>query len=105
MESEPIFYDPQGKRRGRMSRVAALVSSIAAVTSTLFILVLCFTIPSLNNPAPKLHKNASLLTNLPASSAKTAILFNSRARQDLLTEIERSKSRVKRPPDHVEKIV
>src|SRR5476649_2511750 len=105
MGSEPIFYDPLGKRRTRMSRFATVVSTLAAVTSTLFAVLLCFTIPSLSLPAAKAHKNAGLLTNLPESTSKNSILYGSKARQDLLAEIQRSKSGGKKPPDHVEKIV
>ena len=105
MGSEPIFYDPKGKRRVRMSRFAAVISTVAAVVSTLFVLILCFTIPSLNDPVPKGHKNGSLLPSLPASTSKTSIFTISKARKDLLALIASSKPKVKAPPKHVEHII
>lgn len=105
MESEPIFYDPHGKRRLRMSRFTTVVSTVAAVSSTVFAILLCFTIPSLSNPAPKAHKPGGLLTSLPENGAKASILFNSKARRDLLAEIAKSRLPSKKPPVHVDKIV
>ncbi len=105
MESEPIFYDPQGKRRVRMSRFAAIVSTIVAVASTLFAVILCFTIPALSDPTTKAHKNAGLLSTLPDSTAHRSIIFDNKTRKDLLSLISQTKNKVKNPPTHVEKII
>ncbi len=105
MESEPIFYDPHGKRRVRMSRFAAIVSSLAAVTSTVFALILCFTSPLLKDPLTRAHKNGGLLGTLAdrGLGAKSSIV--SKARKELEAEIARGKKKPKTPPAHVEKIV
>ena len=105
MGSEPIFYDPKGKRRVRMSRFAAVVSTVAAVVSTLFVIILCFSIPSLNDPTPKGHKNGGLLPSLPVSNPKSSIFATSKARKDLLALIASSKPKIKAPPKHVEHII
>ena len=104
MESKPIFYDPHGKRRVRMSRLAAAVSMIAAVLSTLFAVILCFTIPTLRDPAPKTHKNSGILGAINPKDS-TPSIFNTKARKDLFSEIAKSKTKVKKPPTKVEKIV
>jgi len=105
MESKPVFFDPHGKRSVRMSRLAAIVSSIAAVTSTLFALILCFTIPSLREPTAKAHKNSGLLGNLKDKNSSSAIFMNSKVRKELFAEIARTKTKVKKPPEKVEKIM
>jgi len=105
MESEPIFFDPHGKRRVRMSRFAAIVSTVIAVASTIFAIIMCFTIPALSDPAPKAHKTPGLLANLPVTNTKKSIFLSSKARKDLLTEIDRTQAKTKAPPTHVEKII
>ncbi len=105
MDSEPIFYDPHGKRRVRMSRFAAIISSVVAVASTIFAIIMCFTVPLLRDPVPKAHKNGGLLANLPDEPPHKSLFLSSKVRKDLLAEIERTKGKTKSPPAHVEKIV
>ncbi len=105
MESKPVFYDPKGKRSGRMSRFAAILSSAIAVTSTLFILILCFTIPSLREPSPRVHRSDSTVANLNDRKSISVSLLNSKVRGDLIAEIIKSQKRIKKPPSKVDQIV
>ena len=88
-----------------MSRLAAIVSTFAAVTTTLFAIIICFTIPALQDPTTKVKRPSGLLSNIRDGNSPAFVFQHSKARRDLYLDMAKSRSKIKNPPAHVDKIV
>jgi len=88
-----------------MSRLAAILSTFAAVTSTLFVVILCFTIPAIQNPTSKAKHASGFLSGFREGNNPPLIFQHNKAKKDLYLDIAKNKPKIKKPPARVDKII
>ncbi len=103
MDSDPIFFDPKGKRGIRFSRVAAVFGLMVAVLTTAFLISIFIVLPTL--PSLSAGPNRTLLPGLPVQGGRRADFLTSKVRKQLADEITITQKKFKRPVRHPSKIV
>ncbi len=102
MNERPVFYDPRGRRGTLVTRFGAFVASLAAVLTTLLLLIAWVTIPYL--PAIQGRSKPTALPGMPTKNLKPARFLSATVRRQLALEIATHRARSE-PPLKGEKVV
>src|SRR5579862_6985394 len=103
MDERPVFYDPKGKRGTWVTRVGAFVASVAAVLSTLVVVIAWVSIPYL--PALREGSKQTALPGMPSKDLRPARFLSAASRRQLAQEIAREQRRLRNTtPIKVQKI-
>ncbi len=101
MDNQPIFFDPEGKRTRRLSRIAVVFSAIAAVVTTIFVLSL-LAIPAI--PGQASARRGNWIPGMPDAKNRRQPLTG-KARKELMADVDRTKTHFRNPPKSVNRIV
>lgn len=89
MSPKPVFFDPQGTRRKRVSFWAASLGLIFAILTTAFIVSFSVVplLPKVKGLSDSLHRPNRLIPRLPDVDKRRAMFLANKARQELNAEI------------------
>lgn len=96
MSPKPVFFDPQGTRRKRVSFWAASLGLIFAIVTTAFIVSFSVVplLPKVKGLSDSLHRPNRLIPRLPDVDKRQAMFLAGKARQQLKQEIAKDKKRI-----------
>jgi poly-beta-1,6 N-acetyl-D-glucosamine synthase len=96
MDSQPVFYDPRGRRGTFVTRFGAVIGSVIAVLTTIVLLIAAFTIPYL--PDVQSRTKATSLPGMPSKDLRRANFLSAAYRRQLAAEIARTARRPRNEP-------
>ncbi|HWA82424.1 MAG TPA: glycosyl hydrolase family 18 protein, partial [Fimbriimonadaceae bacterium] len=96
MSPKPVFFDPQGTRRKRVSFWAASLGLMVAIVTTAFIVSFSVVplLPKIKGLSDTFHRPTRLIPRLPDVGKRQAMFLASRARQELNQEIAKDRKRI-----------